>query len=273
MRSVSGDASRRHCGRVEEGRGCIEALGQRPRFPSPLIKPDVRISRIRLSDGLHGEAVDVDPEPQRIRRFTPSSPKTLSWENAPVPRPWDLDRLAPPSPCHRVFSEDSGSYPALSGSSPITVTSSWSKTYPKSGSFPPPALPGLDGRTTLSDTRSKPTPLRRRRGRYPHPEPGLPRLPVLPFPRAVPTTPADRTGAHVDAFPVRAAFPATLPGRHPHCAFRGLLRLHSRYGPRDRSAAQGGLCHEASTPPVTRRRRSSATRLIDIYLDGTFLHR
>jgi hypothetical protein len=24
-----------------------------PRFPSPLIKPDVRISRIRLSDWLH----------------------------------------------------------------------------------------------------------------------------------------------------------------------------------------------------------------------------
>jgi len=29
---------------------------QRPRFPSPLIEPDVRISRIRLSDGLQREA-------------------------------------------------------------------------------------------------------------------------------------------------------------------------------------------------------------------------
>ena len=36
------------------------------------------------------------------------------------------------------------------------------------------------------------------------------------------------------------------------CHFRGLLRLHSRYGPPDRSTAQGGLCHEAPTPPVTR---------------------
>ncbi len=63
------------------------------RFPSPLIKPDMRICRIRLSDWLHGKAVDVDWEPQRIRRFTPSSPKTLSWENARVPRPWGLDRL------------------------------------------------------------------------------------------------------------------------------------------------------------------------------------
>ena len=35
--------------RVEERRGITEAT----RFPSPLIKPDVRISRIRLSDWLH----------------------------------------------------------------------------------------------------------------------------------------------------------------------------------------------------------------------------
>jgi hypothetical protein len=36
-------------GRVEERRGITEAT----RLPSPLIKPDVRISRIRLSDWLH----------------------------------------------------------------------------------------------------------------------------------------------------------------------------------------------------------------------------
>src|SRR5580658_6439575 len=39
--------------RVEEGRGGLRDC-QSPRFPSPLIKPDVRISRIRLSDRLHG---------------------------------------------------------------------------------------------------------------------------------------------------------------------------------------------------------------------------
>jgi hypothetical protein len=42
--------------------------------------------------------------------------------------------------------------------------------------------------------------------------------------------------------------------------FRGLLRLYSRYGLLDCSTAQGGLCHEASVQPVTRRNRSSATR-------------
>lgn len=101
---------------------------------------------------------------------------------------------------------------------------------------------------------------------------GLPRLPASPFQRAVPTTPTDRTGAHVDSFPAHAAFPISQPGRHPLLHFRGLLRLHSRYGPLDRSAAQGGLCHEASTQPVTRPSRSSATRPIDNYLGGTFLH-
>src|SRR5215469_6631106 len=49
-----------------------------------------------------------------------------------------------------------------------------------------------------------------------------------------------------------------------HGALRGLLRLHSRYGPSDCSTAQGGLCHEASTRIVAHPRRSSATRPIDI---------
>jgi len=71
----------------------------------------------------------------------------------------------------------------------------------------------------------------------PPPVTGLPRLPEPPFRRAVPTTPADRAGARVDCFPAHAAFPKWQEGRHPHCHFRGLLRLHSRYGPPDCSAA------------------------------------
>ena len=71
----------------------------------------------------------------------------------------------------------------------------------------------------------------------PSPVTGLPRLPEPPFRRAVPTTPADRAGARVDCFPAHAAFPKWQEGRHPHCHFRGLLRLHSRYGPSDCSAA------------------------------------
>ena len=66
-----------------------------------------------------------------------------------------------------------------------------------------------------SVVRPRPTPAaaalhRRRRGRYPRYD-GSPPLPASPFRRAVPTTPADRTGALVDCFPIRAAFPV-LPG-------------------------------------------------------------
>ena len=94
----------------------------------------------------------------------------------------------------------------------------------------------------------------------PSPATGLPRLPASPFQRAVPITPADRTGACVDYFAVHTAFPAFRPGRHPHYGFRGLLRLHSRYGPPDRSTAQGGLCRKASAWPVALPSRLPATR-------------
>jgi hypothetical protein len=46
----------------------------------------------------------------------------------------------------------------------------------------------------------------------------------------------------------------------------------TRYGPLDRSTAKGGLCHEASAQPVALPSRSPATRPIDNYLGGTFLH-
>src|SRR2546423_7049431 len=101
---------------------------------------------------------------------------------------------------------------------------------------------------------------------------GLPRLLESSFRRAVPTTPADRAGARVDCFPARAAFPKWQEGRHPHCHYRGLLRLHTRYGPPDRSAAQGDLCREAPTRPVTQSSRSPASRPIDNYPGGTLLH-
>jgi hypothetical protein len=107
----------------------------------------------------------------------------------------------------------------------------------------------------------------------PSPMTGLPRLPEPSFQRAVPTTPADRASACVDCFPARTAFPKWPEGRHPHCHFRGLLRLHSRYGPSDRSAAQGDLCHEAPALPVTRPSRSSATGSIDNSPGGIFPHR
>ena len=155
----------------------------------------------------------------------------------------------------------------FSGSSPITTTSPPSTAHQKSGPFPPPALPGFDGHTTLSDSRH---------GRrlsatlrpLPSPLMGLPRLPEPPFRRAVPTTPADQAGAHVDCFPAHAAFPKWQEGRHPHCHFRGLLRLHTRYGPPDRSAALGrplsrgfGTCSCPHEPLVSYRIQSTTLRV------------
>jgi hypothetical protein len=54
--------------------------------------------------------------------------------------------------------------------------------------------------------------------------------------------------------------------------FEACSGFTTRYGPPDRSAAQGDLCHEAPALPVTRPSRSSASRSIDNCLDGFFLH-
>src|SRR4029450_5113408 len=159
----------------------------------------------------------------------------------------------------------------FSGSSPITTTSPSSKAHQKSGPFAPPALPGLNAHTTLSDSRHGRC-LEATLRPLPSPLTGLPRLPEPPFRRAVPTTPADQAGAHVDCFPARAAFPKWQEGRHPHCHFRGLLRLYACYGPSDRSATQGDLCHEAPALPGAHPSASSASGLIDNYPGGTLLH-
>ena len=222
-----------------------------PRFLSPLIEPDVRISRIRLSDWLHHKAHDRRPIDAGVER------RHLGTSSVFALRQSSLGSVLISVVFARLIANHR--------------SSASSKAHQKSGSFAPPALPGITARMTLSDSR----PDRRLKATLrplPSPVTGLPRLPASPFRRAVPTTPADRTGARVDSFPARTAFPKWQEGRHPHCHFRGLLRLHSRYGPPDRSAAQGDLCHEASTQPVTRPSRSSATGSIDIYPGGTLLH-
>ena len=67
----------RHSPRVESRTGAVAwAKLASPRFPSPLIKPDVRVSRIRLSDWLHLEAHGRAPTWTWRSRSTPSSPNT-----------------------------------------------------------------------------------------------------------------------------------------------------------------------------------------------------
>ena len=134
------------------------------------------------------------------------------------------------------------------------------EAHQKSGSFPPPALPGFNSRMTLSDTRTD-RHLTASLRPQPSPDTGLPQLPGPPFQRAVPNTPMGQNGCFCRLLPRSTrAFPVSQAGRRPSLHFRGLLRLHSRYGLLDCSTAHGGLCHEASIQPVTRLNRSSATR-------------
>src|SRR5713101_513529 len=116
-------------GRVEDGRG---SLGHSAtlRFPSPLIEPDVPISGIRLSDWLHREYTES--------KLTARGFGTVS--NSPSPRDTAISR-------RRL------SLMVFAGSSPITTTSPSSKAHQKSGPFPQPALPGVNGHTTPSDSR------------------------------------------------------------------------------------------------------------------------
>jgi len=114
----------------------------------------------------------------------------------------------------------------FAGSSPITFTSPSSEACQKvralcsagitrhRRSYDPVRLPSWS--LPSATLRTLPSPMT-----------SLPRLPEPPFRRAVPTTPADRAGARVDCFPAHAAFPKWQEGRHPHCHFRGLHRLHS----------------------------------------------
>ena len=60
------------------------------------------------------------------------------------------------------------------------------------------------------------------------------------------------------SFRIDSAFPAKAPGRHPHCSFRGLLKLYSRYGPPSCSPTFRGLCREVPARPVSRPNRSPA---------------
>ena len=57
-----------------------------PRFPSPLIEPDVRISRIRLSDRVHRQTHGGAARCTRRNRSTPSEPKITSFARRRVPR-------------------------------------------------------------------------------------------------------------------------------------------------------------------------------------------
>jgi hypothetical protein len=145
------------------------------------------------------------------------------------------------------------------------------QTYQKSGSFPPPALPGFDSTTTLSDFRADrchAAPLRP----LPSSRADLSRLPDPLSRRAVPTTPMDRSGCICRLLPQ-----TVLPS-----PFSGWVGVHdfnfeacsgfTRYGPSIRSLTQGEVCRRASIQPVTQPNRLPDYRPTDHCPGGTFTH-
>ena len=136
----------------------------------------------------------------------------------------------------------------FAGSSPITFTLPSSKAYQKSGSFPPPALPGIRSTMTLSDSRPNRHPNRAVEAAA-LVQDGSPPITRNTFPTCHAHYPGGPRWVHVSvASPSRAAFPDIQAGRRPRLHFRGLLRLHSRYGPPDRSAAHRRPLSRGSNP-------------------------
>ena len=60
--------------------------------------------------------------------------------------------------------------------------------------------------------------------------------------------------------PFHAAFPLISGGSASTSSLSRPAQASLAFGPQGRSTAQGGLCHRASVPPVTRQDRLSATR-------------
>ena len=114
-------------GRVEDGRGSL-GHSATPRFPSPLIKPGVPIFRHPA--------------------FRPASSRGT--RGVIQLRAVFAQRMTPFALRHSNLGRFRSST-VLPGLSPITSTSPSSEAHRKSGPFAPPALPGLNARTTLSE--------------------------------------------------------------------------------------------------------------------------
>jgi hypothetical protein len=207
----------------------------------------VRISRIRLSDRLHLEAHDGRLPRSARSRTTPSSPKMIAsakhlvpCERDPVTFRLRLEiELLPKVPDairrFKAHRQSPSAVLAFLRSAPEVRPLSSTGITRLHRSYEPVRLP------------ISPPPEWWRSGWQPPRDRASPDVSCClinvpcPLPRRI------RTGAHVRfPSPSDAAFPVAQAGRHPHRYFRGLLRLHSRYGPLTRSAAQGDLCHRAS---------------------------
>jgi hypothetical protein len=170
------------------------------RLHLPLIEPGVRICRTRLSDGMR----EVGTQGGALRRpFTGS-----------------LVRSAGPDPLTEV----------LGNMATLRIVAA-SGTLPKSGPFPPPALPGLDGTMGLSDSpHGRTSPSRASRWQAVLPPLGSPVLRSFSLCRhARATTPAGPSlGSGCSPDSDDGGLPQMSAGSAPAVkSFRGLLGVHT----------------------------------------------
>ena len=157
----------------------------------------------------------------------------------------------------------------LSDSSSITAPSLLHKHTRSKGPFLRRHYPASIGLMALSDSQTGRRPFWRRSGPRPPANPEPPSLTQTTFPACRAQYPGGPdqvlvgwrvARSRAGFFPVRAAFPVIGAGRRPHHYFRGLLKLHTRYGLQSCSPTIRGLYREASPWPVSRLGRSQATK-------------
>ncbi len=146
------------------------------------------------------------------------------------------------------------------------------QAHQKSGSFPPPALPDINGRMTLSDSRQHRHPAATSRP-LPSCQAGLPQLPGSPFQRAVPNTPMDRNRCVCRLLPCP---PGPSPflrrvGVHDFTfgACSGFTRVTACWIAQPPKAAFVTRLQSSRLPDQTARQLPGPT---DNFLGGSFLH-
>jgi hypothetical protein len=203
---------------VESRTGAVATL-RSLRLPSPLIKPDVRISRIRLSD--------------RLRCLAHGGVR---------------GRLHLATQLPRKSSDICGVVRLIANHRSSTS----SKAHLKQGSFPPPPLPGFTGTMTLSDSHRVRIAAAMELKLRPN---GSPTLPASPLRRAVPTTPADQMGASVDLLPHPYCLPLSRRVGIRNCTFEacsGFTRItaHRIARPPARPWSRGFSAASCPTTPL-----------------------
>ncbi len=220
----------------------------------PLIEPDGRVSRIRLSEKAHAFAYGTLPVRRKRRQAIPSL-----WR-------------ATPSATSEPLCGGLALRREVLGSSPISLGPSSLRAFAfNQGPFPPPALPGFVGTTGLSATPVTPACPSRASGWKSSRCSRWLGLPVLSEVscrlHAAAYTPAGtRAARSLVPPPALAAFPGNGSGRLLRYQFRGLIGCSLALRPaRSRAAPRATFASKAPTaslpPPPLRLLPAGATQL------------